>query len=132
MPRDRGRSSSFKDDGPTQPDDGPTVIDAPASSSATPTTPLDLTDLETPKQGVDLDGMWQIYESGMRAWGKLSVTGAPSSEIETEIVQGVARLGAYLRAPDAASALDEQRAGAAAVRVKQAVVRFDTWLARRR
>jgi hypothetical protein len=156
--RKTSSGGTFKDDAPTIPDmpsgvpRAPLDVEsAPLDVGSAPTVPLRAHPVGTHNaappaaahpvgrmpvarpsraRGVDLDALWSIYEAGLRAWGKMTATGAPR-DLETEVVNGVGRLGQFLRAPDRAPPDVEQRAAGVAVKVKLAVARYDSWLASR-
>src|SRR5262245_13375826 len=100
------RRSQYKDDSPTIPDMPSGVPRAPLDVESapvdlrggTPTARLKPEPVGGAKgrapaarpsraRGVDVDGLWTIYEAGLRAWGKMTVTGAPR-EVESEVVNG--------------------------------------------
>jgi hypothetical protein len=82
-------------------------------------------------EGVDTDELWNFYESALRAWGKMTVTGAPR-DAEHAVVNGAGELRAYLQSLDDVKSEDEQRRIAIlAVQLKAAIDGYETWLAER-
>jgi hypothetical protein len=86
-----------------------------------------------------LDAVWSIYESALRAWGKMTATGAPS-DAEHAVVTGCAQLREYLQSlgtprktPDdeRRAADEERRIALVAVKVKAAIADYETWNASR-
>src|SRR5439155_17831426 len=83
------------------------------------------------------DGVWKIYEAALRAWGKMTATGAPE-DAEHIVVTGCTHLRQYLQSLGAPrlsadderrAADDERRVALTAVKVKAAIAAYEAWLA---
>jgi len=88
-------------------------------------------------EGVDEDALWDIYDAAVRAWGKMTIKGAPA-DLEHAVVTGCSQMRAYLqslgtpaRTPDdhRRAADDERRIAILAVQLKAAIDDYDAWLA---
>jgi hypothetical protein len=144
MPRD------FKDDdGPTMPEAryrGAPEKPLDVSSEALPVNPLKsgavTVQVRPPKpagqvarpvraEGVDEDALWDIYDAAVRAWGKMTIAGAPRDS-EHAIVNGCTQLREYLQSLDVPHSEDDHRRIAMqAMKLKTAVDHYEVWLAGR-
>ncbi|HZS42228.1 MAG TPA: hypothetical protein VFF06_35605 [Polyangia bacterium] len=148
-------SRNFKDDDTTRPDNAPAlnldVSDAPLGAPGladAPTAPAVTAPVRahggkpaSARPGrveeAGSDELWAIYESALRAWGKMTIKGAPA-DLEHAVVSGCSQLRAYLqslgtpaRTPDdhRRAADDERRIAILAVQLKAAIDDYDAWLA---
>lgn len=79
-----------------------------------------------------VDRVWSIYEAALRAWGKMTVIGAPG-ELENAIVIGCGQLREYLQTLGPPKPADEERRVALlAVKLKATLDAYETWSATRK